>query len=182
MEEQFSRLGEDKSSYVSQGKQKNGKKKYTQLQKTYNILISGGIFPNYNYIICIDTIKIVSLMQHVQEKLWLKSDRLQNITIAGHKFKNIPVYERGGKSIQSFFNNTSMHYQNTKVQIVFTTFHDIVKLLTMCGESKSGLSKYYIKFCHGKNFFDHILDRIGQMDFNGSSFINIIVFSKSLKK
>ena len=29
MEEQFSRLGEDKSSYVSQGKQKNGKKKYT---------------------------------------------------------------------------------------------------------------------------------------------------------
>ena len=52
----------------------------------------------------------------------------------------------------------------------------------MRGESKSGLSTYYIKFCHGKNLFDHILDRIGQMDLNGSSSMDIIDFRKSLKK
>ena len=64
----------------------------------------------------------------------------------------------------------------------FSTFHDIVKLLTMCGESKSGLSTYYIKFHHGKIIFDHMLDRIGQMYLNGISSINIIGFRKSLKK
>ena len=52
----------------------------------------------------------------------------------------------------------------------------------MCGESKSGLSTYYINFCRDNNIFDHMLDRIGQMYLNGGSFIDIISFSKSLKK
>ena len=51
----------------------------------------------------IDTIKVVSLMQHIQEKIQLKAGRLHNVTIAGHKFKNIPVYECGGKGVQSVF-------------------------------------------------------------------------------
>ena len=42
-------------------------------------------------------------MQHIQEKRQLKADRLRNITIAGHRFKYIPVYERGDKCIQSSF-------------------------------------------------------------------------------
>ena len=51
----------------------------------------------------------------------------------------------------------------------FGIFRDIVKLLTMRGESKYSLSIYYIKFCHGKNVFDAMLDGIGEMDLNGSS-------------
>ena len=39
--------------------------------------------------------------------------------------------------------------------------NDIVKLLTMRGDSESGLSIYYIKFLHGKTVFDAIIDRIG---------------------
>ena len=33
----------------------------------------------------------------------MKAGNLRNVTIAGHKFKNIPVYERGGKGIRSLF-------------------------------------------------------------------------------
>ena len=55
-------------------------------------------------------------------------------------------------------------------------------MLTMRSESKAILSTYYIKFCHGKNVFDHMLDTIVQMDLNGSSPIDIIGFIKSLKK
>ena len=69
-----------------------------------------------------------------------------------------------------------------EVSIGSVTFHYIVKLLMMCGESKAALSTDHIKLCHGKNFFDHMLDRIGKMDLNGSSFIDIIGFSRSLKK
>ena len=39
-------------------------------------------------------------MYHMQEKLQLKADRLHNVTIAGQKFKNLPVYERGVKGLQ----------------------------------------------------------------------------------
>ena len=96
MEEQFSQVVEEKSAYVSQGKQEIGRKKYTSLRKIYNILIYGGILPKYNYIFRIDTIKVVSLMQHIQENLQLKAGRLHNVTIVCHKFKNIPAYEYGG--------------------------------------------------------------------------------------
>ena len=64
----------------------------------------------------------------------------------------------------------------------FPTFHDIVKLLTLSGKSKSGLCTYYTKLRHGKDIFDHMLDRIGQIYLNGSSTIKIIGFNKSLKK
>ena len=62
MEEQLSQLVEEKSAYSSQWKQKIGRNKYTSLRKTYNIISSGGIFPKYNYMFRIDTIKVVSLM------------------------------------------------------------------------------------------------------------------------
>ena len=78
MEEQFSQLGEEKYVYVSQGKRNMGKFKYASLRKTYNILSSRRNVPKYNYMFRIDTIKVVSLMQHMQEKLQLKSGRLHN--------------------------------------------------------------------------------------------------------
>ena len=49
------------------------------------------------------TIKVVSLMQHMEENLHLKDGRLHNVTISGQKLKNIPVYERSGKGIRSLF-------------------------------------------------------------------------------
>ena len=61
---------------------------------TYDILSFVRIFPKYKYI---------SLMQHIQEKIWLKAVRLCNVTIAGHKRKNISVYELGGKDIKGLF-------------------------------------------------------------------------------
>ena len=68
MEKQFINLKEEKYSYVSQRKRETGRRKYTALRKTYNILSSGGNFPKYNYIFCINTIKVVSLMQHIKRK------------------------------------------------------------------------------------------------------------------
>ena len=52
----------------------------------------------------------------------------------------------------------------------------------MRGESKDGLSTYYMKFRHEKNVFDHMHDRIVQMDLNGSSYIKIIGIRNSLEK
>ena len=52
----------------------------------------------------------------------------------------------------------------------------------MYGESKAEFSTYHIELSHGKNIFDHILDRIGEMDLNGISSIEILGFGKTLKK
>ena len=52
----------------------------------------------------------------------------------------------------------------------------------MRGESKAGLSTYYIKLYHGKNVFDTMLDRIGEMDLNENFPINIIGFRKKKRR
>ena len=74
-----------------------GKVKYALLWKTFTILSSGEILQKHNYTFRIDAIKVVSLMQHLREKLQLRAGRLRNVTIAGHNFRNLPVYERVGK-------------------------------------------------------------------------------------
>ena len=78
---------EDKSAYVSQGKRKIWRKKYTSVRKTSDVLLYGGILPKNNSMFHIDTIKVISLMQHLKEKLQLKAGRLHNVTIACHTFK-----------------------------------------------------------------------------------------------
>ena len=100
----------------------------------------------------IDTIKVVSLMQHIQENIHFKAGHLRNITVAGQKFKNIPVYERGGKGIQFFLKEYQNSLPEEEGSVGFQNFHDIVELLIMRGESKSILYTYYIKFRHGKIF------------------------------
>ena len=68
-EEKFSHLAEDESASMSQGKQKIGKDRYTLLRKIYDIISSGGNVPKLNYTFHIDTIKVVSLMHHIQENI-----------------------------------------------------------------------------------------------------------------
>ena len=111
----------------------------------------------------------------------MKAGRFRNFIIAGHKFKNLPVYERGGKGLQFFLKEYQDSLPEGEGSVGFGIFHDIVKLMTMCVESKYGLSIYYIKFRHGKNVFDAMLDRIGEIYLNGTSSINTICFIKTLK-
>ena len=81
-------------------------------------------------------------MQHTQENIQLKAGSLRNVTIDYQKFKNIPDYERGGKCIQSLFKVYQDALPEDLRSIGFSTFHDIVKLLTISGESNAVLSTY----------------------------------------
>ena len=45
----------------------------------------------------------------MQEKLQLKTGRLRNVTIAGHRLKITPVYERGGKVLRNFLKNIKIN-------------------------------------------------------------------------
>ena len=91
---------------------------------------------------CIDTIKVISLVQHIQEKIQLKAVHLRNVTISCHKFKNIPVYECCVNCIQSLFKEYKDTLQEDEGSIGFITFRDIVKLLTFHSESK--VQKLYL--------------------------------------
>ena len=61
-------------------------------------------------------------MQHMQEKLQFKAVLLDNVTISDHKFKHIPLYELGGKILQSFFNEYQDSLPKGEVYVVFGIF------------------------------------------------------------
>ena len=98
-EEQFIQLAEEKSACVSKGKRKIGKKQIYFFTEDKLCTFIWWDFLKYNYRFRIDKIKFISLRQNIHEKIQLKSGRLCNVTIDCQKFKNIPVYERGGKCI-----------------------------------------------------------------------------------
>ena len=50
----------------------------------------------------------------MQENLQLKAGCLRNVVIYGQKFKNIRVYEGGGRDYEVLF-NVRIHYQKAKV-------------------------------------------------------------------
>ena len=65
---------------------------------------------------------------------------MRNVTISGHNFKILPVYKRGGKSLEGMFKiykDALLEGEDTVDEPIFS---DIVKLLIIHGESKAGLS------------------------------------------
>jgi hypothetical protein len=136
-----------------------GRMKYTSLRKTFELLATGKDIPKYNYTFRIDTSKLVSAIEYLQERLQFKPGRMRNVTIAGHTFTNLPVYERGGLSFESMFEAYKAAFEDWE-RLGSDTFQDIVKLLTSRGESKAGLSTYYVKFRHLRDVFFAMLKRI----------------------
>ena len=70
-------------------------------------------------------------MQNLRKKLQLEAGRLHVFTIAGHNLKCLPVYERGGKALESMFKTYKYSIPEGKYPVVEPTLNDIAKLLTM---------------------------------------------------
>ena len=145
-------------------KVKMGERKFTSLRKTFNVLASGADLPKHNYSFRIDSGKLSTAMIFLQESLCVKPGVARDISIAGHVFKSMPVYERGGKSIESL-NETYNSLQEKEDRVGRDTFTDIVKLLTKRGETKAGLSTYYIQLRYNSQVFTNMLKRIKELPF-----------------
>ena len=61
------------------------------------------------------------------------------------------MYERGDKGIRFLFKEYHDSLPEEEDSIGYATFHYIVKMLTMRGDSKAGFSTYYIKLCQVTN-------------------------------
>ena len=85
-------------------------------------------------------------MQILQKLIQMKAGRLCNVTKAGLNFQNVPVYELGSKALEVMFKTYSYELSEGENPLCEPTPNGTVKPLAMGGESKAGLSTYYIKF------------------------------------
>ena len=49
----------------------------------------------------VDSNKFISAIRFIQDSLYAKPGVVHDADVAGHVFASMPVYERGGKSIES---------------------------------------------------------------------------------
>ena len=59
---------------------------------------------------------------------------MRNVTISGHNFKKLPVYERGGKALEGMLKTYKDALPEGEDPVGKPKFNDIVKPVTMSGE------------------------------------------------
>jgi hypothetical protein len=141
-----------------------GKVKFASLRRTFAILAMGNDVPKHNYTFRIDAAKISPVITYLQESLQVKPGYVRDINVAGHVFTAMPVYERGGKTKESLFKSYKDALQDPLLRVGEQTFLDILKLITKRGETKAGLSTYYIRMRYSSQTFLDMLTRLRELE------------------
>lgn len=138
-----------------------GKDRFASSRKIFPLLAAGKGIPRYNYTYRVDATKISHSMEYLQSALNLKPGITRDVSIAGHKFLNMPVYERGGQNLKKMFRTYKEVFAEDTVKLIGRDlFCDVAKLLTKRGEAKAGLSTYYINFRYRSQIFNKMLNRL----------------------
>lgn len=93
----------------------------------------GSGVPKHNYTYQIDSTKFSTAITFLEGSLCVKPCVTRHVQIAGNTFKNMPLFERGGKSIES----VNEAYKNTfaeEERVERNTNVELAKLLTKRGE------------------------------------------------
>ena len=142
-----------------------GKVRYATSRKGLQCLRQGMNIPKFDYTFRVSASKLATAILFLKDSLSVKPGVVRDVTIAGHTFESLPVYERGGKSIESLNEAYSTVYRKEE-RVDIHLFVDIVKLITKRGEAKVGLSTYYINFRYCSSVFVKIMKRILEFEFS----------------
>ena len=91
---------------------------------------------------------------------------MRNVNMFGEAFTHLAVYECGGHSVEDLFTTFKKFHDDTRTggrrsHVGFETFKMIMKVLTIRGETKCGLSSYYIHLRYQTQVFVHMMGRVG---------------------
>ena len=106
-----------------------------------------GLKQTYPYRVNIE--KIISVFEYIMAKLHYRHGMIKDVRVDNYTFRNLPMYERGGKSCISLFNEYRDGEQslNGPTEGKKTLF-ELIKFMTKAGESKTGLLTFYVKLTH----------------------------------
>lgn len=148
---------------ISPSRRRMGKVIFASLRKIYIIIRNGGEIPKHNYTFCIDGSKVTHAIEFLQESLEIKSGCTRNVCVSGHMFQNISVYEWGGRTVDGLV-EAYVKAVPTEECVGRQTFRDMIKLMTKRGETKAGVSTYYIRFRYSSNTFVMMMKRLDELE------------------
>ena len=151
----------EKSSYGIPSNQSPifGKSKQASSRKKFVHLAQGNGLPKTDYKYRVSPKRISTAISFIQSNFYLKPGASNKCTFDGYKFENLPIFERGGQSIEELNKTYNKVYPIKEERVGEKLFRDIANLLSKRGESKARLSTYYIQFKHYVKVFTNMINR-----------------------
>ena len=138
-----------------------GRVKYRSRRYMYGCLAAGEMLDlkrDYKY--RVHPTKWISALEYIMDKLHYRAGIVRDVKVQDYTFYNLPVYSRGGKSIRSLYEE----YSTSNVSPLGKhTFFELVRIMTSAGQSKTGLSTYYVRLTHHTEVFFEMIDRIADL-------------------
>lgn len=144
-----------------------GRVQFSSLQKSFDILLSGRDIPKNKRRFRISQAQVSTVIQFIQGSLCLKAGVVRDVKYDGYLFKDMPVYERGGKSIRALNKSYNDTFDKDK-RVGQHLFFDLMKFMTRRGESKAGLSTYYIQLRYSGSVFIRMVKRVVEFEFTNA--------------
>jgi hypothetical protein len=148
---------------------KFGRDMYKSSKKVFDFIVNGKDIPKHNHTFKVNANKVKLAIEFICNTLPLQTGICCDITICGHQFKNMPVYDCGGRSFEALDATYKSIVDNDEC-VRCDMFIDIVKLLTKRGESKCSLSTYYIYLCYCSSIFLKMMMQIKMHEFPDNYF------------
>ena len=164
-EEEEEEEEEEEDDAIPKARKTIGWRRFRTLRALWDIVVNGDPIPKRLYSFRVDQEKLDAAAEYLMAVLHVLPGRCRSVKLdkTGPAINNLPVYDRGGHSINDLFSR----YQNDvgrENAIGYPTFASLVKLLTKKGEAKTGLSAYYTRFRHACSTYDEIFDFLKSLE------------------
>lgn len=133
-----------------------GKEKASGLRQYFNLLATGQSKISKKNKDRVPLNQISQAMEYIMNVFQMIPGYMKSIHISGHYYSAVPVFTRGGQSLETTFKNFANSIPNYKTHLGYPTFTLLLSLLTSPGKSHAGLSTYYIDLIHMSNIFIEI--------------------------
>ena len=126
-----------------------------------------GDIPKHNYSFHVNPGMLLHAVEIVMETMNVNTGVMRDVRMSVETFSHMDVYENGRHSIDDIFISFKKEHppngtDGTRTNIIFEMFNIMMKFLTVRGETKEGLSSYYINLLYNSKVFCITMESLGE--------------------
>lgn len=147
---------------IRTNRKKFGKQRTLTARQICDMIMNGETLTKAKrYPFRVPIVKLISAMEFLSTKLPFRPGITRSITVGEYTFDFLPVYQRGGKNAKKLFKEyAKSQMEHGETFLGRHSFNELVKFLSKKGETKTGLSTYYVKLAHAFDNLGKMLEKI----------------------
>ena len=90
-----------------------GREKFASLRELFLEIKDGKPIPKYNYTFIVAPENTASKVTYIDLTLQVRPGKCRSVRSGSHLFRNLPIYERGGKNVRTLHDAYATLFKNT---------------------------------------------------------------------